>query len=127
MSGVLEDTSIWVAHFRHPNALLQSLLTADRILCHPLIVLEVACGTPPAPRQRTIDDFRSLRQVVVATVDETVSLVEDRRLYDSGCGAVDVSLLASVMLTPDARLWTTDRSLDALAKRLRVAFDPARH
>jgi predicted nucleic acid-binding protein len=127
VSVVLADTSIWVAHFRHPNPLFQALLAADSILCHPLIVLEIACGTPPAPRQRTVDDLKSLRQAVVATIDEALSLVEDKRLYDSGCGAVDMALLASVLLTPEARLWTTDRSLYALANRLRVAFDPARH
>jgi predicted nucleic acid-binding protein len=124
---VLVDTSLWIQHFRRANPVLQSLLAADRVLCHPLIVLELACGTPPAPRARTLDDLSMLRQAVVATTAETLTLVEKKRLHDSGCGAIDVSLLASVLMTPDARLWTTDRRLEALALRLGVAYRPAGH
>jgi predicted nucleic acid-binding protein len=127
MTLVLVDTSLWVGHFRRANPVLQSLLAMDQVLCHPLIVLELACGTPPAPRERTLGDLRMLRQAVVATIEETLSLVENERLYDSGCGAIDVALLASVLLTPDARLWTADRSLDSLASRLGVACKPTGH
>ena len=38
---------------------------------------------------------------------------------------VSPALLASVLLTPEAALWTIDRNLAALAKRLKVAFDGA--
>ena len=127
MTLVLVDTSLWVGHFRRANPVLQSLLAMDQVLCHPLIVLELACGTPPAPRERTLGDLRMLRQAVVATTEEALALVEKERLYDSGCGAIDVALLASVLLTPDARLWTADRSLDGLALRLGVACKPTGH
>ena len=126
MTLVLVDTSLWVGHFRRANPVLQSLLSTDQVLCHPLIVLELACGAPPAPRERTLGDLKMLRQAVVATTEETLALVEKKRLYDSGCGAIDVALLASVLLTPDARLWTADRRLDFLAVRLGVACNPAR-
>ena len=122
MAAVLADSSVWVAHFRRSNALLQSLLATDRVLCHPLIVLELACGTPPAPRERTLGDLRRLQQPVIATTEETIELVEREQLRDLGCGAVDMYLLASVLLTPDALLWTADKNLDALAMRLGVAF-----
>lgn len=125
MSLVLADTSVWVAHFRRPDAALQSLLALDRVLCHPLIVLELACGTPPAPRERTLGDLRKLQQAVVATTDETLALIERERFQDSGCGATDMALLASVLLTPEALLWTFDRKLDALAARMGVAFSAA--
>jgi predicted nucleic acid-binding protein len=123
MSAALVDTSIWVGHFRRANPELRSLLENDRVLCHPLIVLELACGTRPAPRERTLGDLRMLRQAKVATTDEVLSLIETERLYDNGCGAVDIALLASVLLTPNARLWTADRDLEALAARLGVAFE----
>jgi hypothetical protein len=123
MSAVLVDTSVWVSHFRRANPVLRSLLEHDRVLCHPLIVLELACGTPPAPRERTLSDLRMLRQANVATTQEVLSLIENERLYDKGCGAVDIALLASVLLTSNARLWTTDRNLEALAARLGVAFE----
>jgi len=122
MSAVLVDTSVWVDHFRRANPMLRSLLENDRVLCHPLIVLELACGTPPAPRQRTLGDLKALRQATVATTEEVLALIETERLYDSGCGAVDVALLASVLVTPGAKLWTSDRNLEARAVRLDVDF-----
>lgn len=127
MTRVLADTSVWVRHFRRADAILQSLVSNDRILVHPLIVLEVACGTPPAPRDQTLRDLNSLQQAVVATHGETLALIEKERLHDSGCGAVDVMLLASALLSSNALLWTDDRHLNALALRLGVAFSPAHH
>jgi len=124
---VLADTSVWVAHFRSANPVLQSLVTMDQVLCHPLVVLELACATPPAPRERTLGDLKKLRQAVVATTDETLALIERDQFHDSGCGAVDMALLASVLLTPDTLLWTIDKNLDALAARLGVAFSAASH
>ena len=127
MTRVLADTSVWVRHFRRADPLLQSLASADRILVHPLIVLELACGTPPSPRDLTLRDLMSLQQAVVATHPETLALIEKEQLYDSGCGAVDVMLLASTLLTATALLWTDDRNLNALAHKLGVAFSPAHH
>lgn len=125
MSVVLADTSVWVAHFRSGNPMLQSLVAMDQVLCHPLIVLELACGTPPAPRERTLGDLKKLQQAVVATTDEILALIEREQFHDSGCGAVDMALLTCVLLTPDARLWTIDKNLDTLAARLGVAFTAA--
>lgn len=125
MSGVLVDTSIWVAHFRKANAQLQLLLQNDQALCHPLIIIEVACGTPPAPRQRTLANMQNLRQPTVATSDEILTLIEQEHIADSGCGAVDAALLASTLLNPGTRLWTADRPLSSLARRLHVAFNPS--
>ena len=122
MAAVLADSSIWVAHFRKSNGILRSLLATDQVLSHPLIVLDLACGTPPAPRERTLDALKKLKQSVVATSGETLELIERERLQDLGCGAVDMSLLASALLTPDTLLWTYDRNLDALCTRLGVAF-----
>ena len=85
-------------------------------------MLEIACGTPPSPRERTLADLKTLRQAVVASTDETLALIETRQFHDSGCGAIDMMLLASVLLTPGALLWTLDKSLDILAVRLGVAF-----
>lgn len=122
MSLVLADTSVWVAHFRSASPVLQSLLAMDQVLCHPLVVLELACGTPPTPRERTLGDLKRLQQAVVATTDEILALIEREQLYESGCGAVDMALLASVLLTPDTLFWTMDKNLDSLATRLGAAF-----
>jgi predicted nucleic acid-binding protein len=122
LASVLVDSSVWVAHFRKPNPLLQSLLSTNQVLCHPLIFIELACGTPPAPRDRTLGDLRKLQQAVVSTTDETLKLIEKEQLKDSRCGAVDVSLLASTLLTSDALLWTLDKDLASLAAKMGVAF-----
>jgi hypothetical protein len=97
----------------------------DQVLCHPLIVLELACGTPPAPRERTLGDLKKLQQAIVATTDEIIGLSEREQIHDSGRGAVDMALLASALLTPDTLLWTIDKKLDAVATRLDVAFSIA--
>ncbi len=126
MSGVLVDTSVWVAHFRQAEPRLQSLLSEDRVLSHPLIVLEIACGTPPAPRARTLSSLQALQQSAPVTPEETLSFIATHRLHDSGCGAIDLCLLASARMTPHTSLWTLDRNLAALARRLGVLFQAAR-
>jgi hypothetical protein len=93
------------------------------VLCHPLIVIEIACGTPPAPRERTLGGLKTLQQSVIATIDEILGLIEREQIQDSGYGTVDVALLASVLLTPDAVLWIVDKTLDALVERLHIGFD----
>lgn len=127
MTRVLVDTSVWVAHFRRADPALQALLALDCVLCHPLIVLEIACGTPPAPRARSLADLQVLAQGTLATQGEVLALLERERLYDAGCGAIDMALLASTLLTPGATLWTLDKKLDTLAVRLGVAFSAVRH
>ena len=68
-----------------------------------------------------------MQQAVIATTDQTVALIAKEQFHDSGCGAIDLALLASVLLTPDTLLWTIDKNLDVLATRLGVAFSTASH
>jgi predicted nucleic acid-binding protein len=125
MKAVLVDTSVWVDHFRNRNENLVSLLTLDLALSHPLIVTELACGTPPAPRSRTLADIATLPQARQAALDEVRNFIEREKLYGLGCGVVDLALLASTLLTPGSRLWSLDRRLAELAQRFDVAFRPA--
>lgn len=125
--GVLVDTSMWVDHFRRRNEGLVNLLTLDLALTHPMIVAELACGTPPAPRARTLTDIATLPQARQANLDEVRALTEREQLFGLGCGLVDLTLLASALLTPGARLWTQDKRLAQLAIRFGIAYQPARH
>jgi predicted nucleic acid-binding protein len=125
MNAVLVDTSVWVDHFRNRNDDLVSLLMQDFVLSHPLIVTELACGTPPAPRSRTLADIATLPQARQATLDEVRGFIEREKLYGLGCGVVDLALLASTLLTPGSRLWSLDRRLTQLAQRFDIAFLPA--
>ena len=122
MTLVLADTSVWISHFRKPNPVLQTLLSADQVLCHPMVLIEIACGTPPTPRERTLSDLRQLRSATVANTEEALALIEREKLQDSGCGAVDILLLGSVLLTSNALLWTLDKNLEALAARFDLSF-----
>ncbi len=125
-TGVLVDTSVWVDHFRRGQAALADLLARDAVLMHPHVLLEMACGTPPAPRARTLAHLGRLRMARQAAAAELLDFIDREALYGQGCGLVDVSLLAAARLTPGARLWTLDKRLAALAARLAVAWpEPA--
>lgn len=125
--GVLVDTSVWVEHFRRRNESLVHLLTLDLALTHPMIVTELACGTPPSPRARTLTDIAMLPQARQANLDEVRELIEREQLFGLGCGLVDLALLTSALLTPGSQLWTQDKRLLQLAQRFHVAYQPARH
>ena len=119
---VLVDTSVWVQHFRQNNPYLGNLLSNDLVLCHPFVLLEIACGSPPSPRQQTLAYLSKLQKIKTATTTEVLNFIESHDLYESGCGAVDISLLASVLITPNAKLWTLDKKLHALAVIVGIEF-----
>lgn len=95
--GVLVDTSVWVDHFRRRNEALVNLLTLDLALTHPMIVAELACGTPPAPRERTLTDIAALPQTRQASLDEVRELIEREQLFGLGCGLVDLTVLPDLL------------------------------
>lgn len=122
--NILIDTSVWVDHFRSRNDHLVQLLCRDQVLIHPMIQAEIACGAPPAPRLRTLGDLALLPHSHQATIAEVIVFIENEKLYGLGCGLVDIMLLASVMITPGAKLWTLDKRLAKLAARLNVSYQP---
>ena len=73
MRGVLVDTSVWVDHFRMHNDALTDLLELDVVFSHPLVLGEIACGTPPN-RIQTLTDLGSLQQAQQASVREVMVL-----------------------------------------------------
>ena len=127
MTGVLSDTSVWVGHFRQLNHALVDLLDGDVALTHPMVRIELACETPPAPRAQTLHDLELLRQTQQASLREVMDFIEREKLYGLGCGWVDIVLLASTMITPGPELWTWDRRLAELSERFGVINRPARH
>jgi predicted nucleic acid-binding protein len=121
MSGVLIDTSVWVDHFRSRNAQLIQLLHQDTALTHPMVLGEIACGTPASPRAQTLTDMSLLQQTQQASMQDVMNFIEREALFGLGCGLVDMVLLASTLITPGATLWTLDKRLAALADRFAVA------
>lgn len=126
MTGVLVDTSVWVAHFRRAIPALAQLAAQEMVLTHPLIRGELACGTPPQ-RTTLLADLALLATPSLASLDEVIDFIEREKLYGLGCGLVDITLLASVRMTPGVGLWTLDQRLLTLAERFAVAWQPARH
>ena len=126
MKGVLVDTSVWVDHFRKHNDALTNLLELDLVLTHPLVVGEIACGTPPQ-RIQTRTDLGSLHQAQLASVREVMDFIERERLFGAGCGLIDLMLLASTLITPGTELWTLDKRLAGLADRFGVMHRATLH
>ncbi len=124
--NVLVDTSVWVGHFKQKNQHLVALLEDGMVVCHPYVVAEIACGTPPN-RRAIISLLAELESAPVATQTELLAMVEIQRLYGRGCGLVDMSLLAAALLSNRALLWTMDKRLDQVASELNMAYRPALH
>lgn len=118
---VLVDTSVWVAHFKQRNEPLVALLYAGWVVCHPHVVVEVACGTPPQ-RHQIIEMLSELETLPVATPDELLTLLERQAIFGRGCGFVDLSLLASALLSQQTSLWTLDKRLNTIAHELGLAY-----
>lgn len=124
--NVLVDTSVWVGHFKLKNDHLVALLEADRVVCHPYVVMEIACGTPPS-RRAVIAMLAELESTPTATPDELLGLIERRNLYGRGCSLVDLSLLAAALLDGHTLVWTLDKRLESMAAELNLAYRPALH
>jgi predicted nucleic acid-binding protein len=124
--NVLVDSSVWVGHFKHRNEQLVALLEVDAVVCHPYIVAEVVCGTPPG-RRAVISLLAELEAVPMATQDELLALLETRRLFGRGCGFVDLSLLAAVLINEMTVIWTLDKRFEQIAIEMNRVFSPKLH
>ena len=117
---ILVDTSIWVDHLRSHLPALGDLLDNAAVLGHPWVTGELALGTM-TQRDVILGLLANLPQAAVATPDEVLTMVRVHRLHRRGIGYVEAQLLASTLLTTDARLWTGDRHLAGIAAELGVA------
>ncbi|MES2445401.1 MAG: type II toxin-antitoxin system VapC family toxin [Pseudomonadota bacterium] len=120
---ILADSAIWIDHLRAPNLIFAEALQRQRILCHPLVIGEVAMGSLK-DRAAILRSLSKLDQADVARNEEVLRLVEERRLFSRGLGFIDAHLLASALLTPSCKLWTRDRRLEKAAAELGVAATP---
>lgn len=116
---ILADTSIWIEHFRRGSAELRAALERDNVAIHPFVIGEIACGTL-RNREEILDLLATLPAAPVATDDEALAFIEQRKLMGRGVGYIDVHLLASVTLSTGLRLWTADKRLQAIAAELRL-------
>lgn len=121
---ILADTSVWIEHLRRGEPRLGAALDAGRILMHPYVIGELACGHL-RDRGMLLDLLRRLPVAPLASESEAHALLERRAVMGRGIGWVDVHLLASTALAAPARLWTHDKRLAAAAAELSLAINPA--
>jgi len=114
---ILVDTSVWVDHLRRGHEALAGLLEAGNVLAHPFVIGELALGNIPR-RDLVLRALHDLPQASVATDREVLHLVDQHLLFGLGIGYIDAHLLAAVLLTAGAGLWTRDRRLERAADRL---------
>jgi predicted nucleic acid-binding protein len=120
--SVLVDTSVWINHLRHRDLNLVALLRTTRVVIHPMVLGELACGDIPN-RPQFLSLCSALPRAVEITTAEALNLLEERRLWGRGFGWTDVHLLGSALVS-QVRLWTQDRSLDRTATQLRISLVP---
>ena len=89
------DTSVWVDHLRRRNSEMIESLTVRDILIHPFVIGELACGT--LPDRSVLQRLDDLPQIVRATHDEVLSLIESHRFMGRGIVYIYAHLLASVI------------------------------
>jgi predicted nucleic acid-binding protein len=119
---ILVDTSVWVDHLRRGDGALVVLLEQTQVLMHPFVVGELACGSL-SDRAAVLELLQELPAAVVAEESEVLGFIEHHALYGQGMGFVDIHLLASVLLTEGAMLWTRDKRLRFAAEALGLAFN----
>lgn len=117
---VLIDSSVWVDHLRGSEPTVVRLLESARVLVHPFVIGELALGG--LRQSLALGLLRDLPQATVADAEEVLGFIQRYALAGSGVGYVDAHLLASVFLTPGARLWTRDKRLASAAEKLGVNF-----
>jgi predicted nucleic acid-binding protein len=116
---VLVDTSVWVAHLRQGAIGLDALLNEGRVVSHPFIVGELACGNLKH-RSAILIHLQALPQAIPAGHEEVMQFIENYRLMGKGLGYMDMHLLASALLTK-VPLWTLDQKLHEVAVKLELA------
>jgi predicted nucleic acid-binding protein len=116
---ILVDTSVWIEHLRVGTERLKSLLLDGQVLCHPLIIGELACGTLQK-RNEILTALKALPQADRLEYEEVLNFLEARQLYGRGLGWVDAHLLASALIT-GCSLWTLDKPLRRAAGTLAIS------
>ena len=118
---ILVDTSVWIDHLRHNDATLATLLEAEQVLTHPMVIGELACANLSG-RKEILFLMGNLPRATPASDDDVLTFIERHNLMGSGIGYIDTHLLAATALTPETRLWSRDRQIVKAARRLGIEF-----
>ncbi len=119
---ILVDTSVWIDHLRSDAPALVSILEEGRVLMHPFVLGELACGNLKN-RREVLQLLGELPSAPISTDPEALTFIEVHALMGRGIGYIDVHLLASVALAGTAQLWTRDQRFATVAADLELAFE----
>lgn len=117
----LADTSVWVEHLRYGLESFVELLNEGRVVIHPFVIGELACGNL-GNRADILALLGKLPVSAIADIEEIFIFIENNRLMGRGLGYVDIHLLASAKLS-NARLWTMDKRLDKAAFEMDIGIE----
>jgi predicted nucleic acid-binding protein len=117
----LVDTSVWIDHFRSNSSALRRLLDDDLVMCHPLVIGEIACGNIKH-RSEVLESLSLLLTTPTVDYQELLTFIDTHKLFGQGLGWIDVHLLASTMLQ-QVTLWTLDQPLRQAARKLRCSYE----
>lgn len=120
---ILADTSVWINHFHSRSDRLCRLLEEDRVLVHPFVIGELACGRL-RNRAEALSHLQALPQAPKADDGEVLHFIEAHDLAGKGLGLIDTHLLASAHLA-HCRLWTADRRLRRVAEAQGICIEEA--
>jgi predicted nucleic acid-binding protein len=120
---ILVDTSVWVVHFRRPDAVLRALIAEGGLLLHPFVLGELVLGGL-SPTTGAFADLQLLEEPQMASAEEVLAFIDSAALAGTGIGYVNAHLLASCRLTSGVVLWTHDKRLRAQAGILGIGFEP---
>ncbi|MEN8166078.1 MAG: type II toxin-antitoxin system VapC family toxin [Pseudomonadota bacterium] len=119
---ILVDTSIWIDHLRNGDEQLVTLLNESKVLLHPFVIGELACGNL-RNRTEVLRLLKDLPQAVIATDSEVLFFIKRHQLMGRGIGYIDAHLMASLALAEHSRLWTRDKRLIAVSAALNLAYE----
>lgn len=76
---ILVDSSVWIDHLRTGDPGLVELLNGNRVLAHPFVIGELACGNLKN-RKTVLSLLQNLPTARVATDDGVLFFVERHKL-----------------------------------------------
>lgn len=123
---ILVDTSIWIDHFRYDDAELRKIINDDKLLCHPVVVGELALGSL-RERGAVLAYLAAQREAMIATHAEVMTMIDRNSIFSMGIGYTDAHLLTSTLLDRRSSLWTRDKRLAAAAQKVGAALYPHAH
>ncbi|HUV23423.1 MAG TPA: type II toxin-antitoxin system VapC family toxin [Gammaproteobacteria bacterium] len=116
------DTSVWIDHLRTRAHHLVNLLNSSQVVGHPFVIGELACGNLRG-RDDVLKLLNDLSRSPQASHEEALYFIERNEQRGQGIGFIDAHLLASTSLAGAALIWTRDKRLQKVARKLKLAAD----